>query len=329
MRAKLWLTLLACCLSVAGDAQDYIAYQRVINRVDSDVISGNLSTAALRMDSIDRAYDFVYSYHCIKALQISIKLGDESRAGHWLARSMIQGVPLWVIRSNELTRKIFDLPVGQKIAAQADSLHAIYISHIDTALNRRIRRLMDADAIRTRRVNDGNPLLRHTIYGLQWVHNNTKEVIQLVDIIRQYGYPEEKVVGLSLNLEDSAALTPFMRDAGTDLVLRNREAFFMFLHYFSTKRKDMNDLLLPQVAAGNMPPYQYARINDYLSINTSARRYPRFYHFGRLPEGADPAAVNARRAAIGLPSCEAQLRTERLYLEYRKSGRLNREVILD
>lgn len=44
----------------------------------------------------------------------------------------------------------------------------------------------------------------------------------------------------------------------------------MLLHYFSTKREDLNALLQPQVAPGNLPPYQYARINDYLSHNTSA-----------------------------------------------------------
>ena len=323
---KFFLLLL---LSLSTSAQDYSAYQRCINRVDRDIMKREWASATQRMDSVYRDYDFIYARHCVKGLKLALLQQDEQRSAQWLGRSILQGVPLWVLRNHELCRPVFELAATQTVLARYDSLHRVYLSRIDTALARRIQNMMDADTRYTRRVNDGFILLRHTLYGLQWIRHNKQQTRELEQIIRQYGFPEERLIGLPQSVADSAALAAYLRQEGPDLVLQNRQAFFMLLHYFSTKRKDLNPLLLPQVAIGNLPPYQYARINDYLSRNTSAQRYSRYYDFGSMPDEEDLAAVDQRRDRLGLPPYEEQQWKRQLHWDARKSSKLGREILLE
>lgn len=316
-------------LSLSASAQDYVAYQRCINRVDQDIMKREWVSATQRMDSLYRDYDFIYARHCVKGLQLALRQEDEQRAAQWLGRSILQGVPLWVLRQNELCHLVFTMPSGQAVLARYDSLHGVYLSRIDTALARRIQHMTDADTRYTRRVNNGFIPLRHTLYGLQWIRHNKQQTRELEQIIRQYGFPEEKLIGLPQNISDSGLWAGFMQREGIDLVLQHKQAFFMLLHYFSTKRQDLNALLLPQVAIGNLPPYQYARINDYLSRNTSAQDYPRYYDFGSMPDEEDLAVVDQRRDSLGLPPYEEQQWKRQLRWDARKNSKLGREILLE
>ncbi|HTN18764.1 MAG TPA: hypothetical protein VL092_13825 [Chitinophagaceae bacterium] len=316
-------------LSFSASAQDYSAYQHCMNRVDRDIMTKNWASATQRMDSVYRDYEFIYARHCVKGLQLALLQQDEQRAAQWLGRGILQGVPLWVLRNNEVCRPVFELAATQAVLGRYDSLHRVYLSSIDTTLARRIQNMMDADTRYTRRVNDGFILLRHTLYGLQWMRHNKQQARELEQIIRQYGFPEEKLIGLPQSVEDSAELCWFAQREGVEQVLQNRQAFFMLLHYFSTKRKDLNALLLPQIAIGNLPPYQYARINDYLSRNTSAQRYPRYYDFGSMPDEEDLAGVDQRRDALGLPPYEEQQWKRQLHWDARRSSSLGREILLE
>lgn len=329
MKHYLWLCLI---LFPAGSrGQDYIDYQRIINRVDNQIVAGDFRAAARRMDSIDRQYDFVFARHCIKGLQLACLSEDESRAAHWMTRCFVQGVPLWMIRNNALTKRTLSWPATGVVVGKYDSLHSVYLSRIDTALSRRIDRLMDRDAFYTRRVNDGAFPLRQTLYALQWVRNNTREIREIEEIIAQYGYPEEKIIGLPAKTGDSAGLARYMRHAGIDLVAQNRQAFFMYLHYFSTKRAGTRtmSLLRPQIAIGNMPAYQYARLQDYLSDVTSAKKYPVYLEFSALKPWMDTTGLDSRRAAIGLSSYAEGDRNRAIRLKREFSGAADEEVVLE
>lgn len=206
-------------LSLSSSAQDYSAYQRCMNRVDRDIMKREWASATQRMDSVYRDYEFIYARHCVKGLQLALLQQDEQRVAQWLGRRILQGVPLWVLRNHELCRPVLALPSGQAVLARYDSLHSVYLSRIDTALAHRIQGMMDADTRYTRRVNDGFILLRHTLYGLQWIRHNKQQTRELEQIIRQYGFPEEKLIGLPQSVEDSAGLYWFAQREGVEQVL--------------------------------------------------------------------------------------------------------------
>lgn len=308
--------------------EDYIHYQQLLHRADEAILQNNLPEALLIMDSVYSDYTFVYARHCVKGLQLALKLHDDLRGARWLQRCLVQGVPVWMLRNNNITRELWQRPYGPKVIALMDSFRAVYYSRIDTNLRRHVSRMMSKDALRTRRINDGFLPLRYSFYALSWWRHNKLQAQEIAKITLQAGFPEERLIGLPPLLEDSVTLAPYMRREGINLVLQNREAFFMLLHYFSTKRPDMNELLLPQVALGNLPPMQYARLNDYLSFNTSSKRYANYHvHQPRHQENAD--SVNLRRARLGIYPAEYQMQHENRHNLLRKQGRLEDEIVFD
>lgn len=309
-------------------AQDYIRYQRIFNRVDEDILNHRLSDARQRLDSVAHQYDFIYAVHCVKALQVALVLADSAAADKWLVRSLLRGVPLWMLRQNEITRQAYRYANCRATLAAYDSLHQVYRAAINQALARQIDSLLAIDFRYTGRVNNGFFLLRHTLYGLQWLHNNKKEFRILSKIIDAYGYPGERIIGLPLSYEDSAAYAPFVSQAGLSVALQDRRVLFILLHYYSTPRHDINDKLYANLLTGNIPASHYARINDYLAEYDKHRhgQYVAYGVHGRAGNTADP---DTRRAAIGLNTLAAQHRNDSLVLEYRKKKAIHREIILE
>lgn len=332
MSKLLRFLILLTMLPVYTGAQtpDYIDYQRAVNRADARIRSNDLDGAAAILDSLGRSYDFVYAQHCFKALQVACVRNDHERADYWLARCLRQGVPLWMLRYNELTKKALAYPNTQHTLAHSDSLHAVYEASINLPLSRAIDSLMAMDMKHTRRVNDGFILFRHTLYGLQWIHNNTRVFRRLSRIIEQYGFPGERVIGLGAAIQDSAELVRFMRNEGPSLTLAQRMPLFMMLHYTSTRRPDITPMLLPSVANGNLPANQFARINEYLVINSGKGRggYKDYWEFDRRHTG-NTDTINRLRDAIGLNTVEEQRLNDSLRFEWRKTKTMNSQIALE
>ncbi|RYD58368.1 MAG: hypothetical protein EOP56_05470 [Sphingobacteriales bacterium] len=312
-----------------ASAQSYIAYQHVFNRVDEDVLSERLEDAVPRLDTIFHSYSFVYARHCIKALQISCALNDTVRADAWLTRAFLQGVPLWVIRSNNITKKALEYIPCQKTTLQKDSLHTIYRSKINTALAAEVNELLVKDYHYTRKVNDGFILFRHTLYGLQWVRNNKKEYREISRIIGAYGYPGERLIGLPLTEQDSANNARFVLNNGIGLEMQDRRVFFMLLHYYSSRGRTLNEKLYSCIDKGDLPAYQYARINDYLALYGKRSEYKdaSYYEFHDIEGNTD--SLNRKRFSIGLNTFEQQERNKSAELRMRKERSLNDHVILE
>jgi hypothetical protein len=85
--------------------QNYLEYQRIMNRVDEDLFAEDNSLALARLDSVFCQFDFIFAKHCLKALQISLFENDSARANKWLAKSFVQGIPLTVIGLDSLAGK--------------------------------------------------------------------------------------------------------------------------------------------------------------------------------------------------------------------------------
>ncbi len=163
------LTIYLFLLFLTGNSfgQNYIEYQRTFNRIDEDILTQNYKLAIERLDTIYTSYNFIFAKHCIKALQICITINDSVNADKWLAKCFIQGVPLWIIRNNEITKKSLQYSTTQNTIQKFDSLYSIYESSIDTKLSMKIDSLFTLDQKYTHKINDGFFALRFTIYANQ------------------------------------------------------------------------------------------------------------------------------------------------------------------
>ena len=326
---KITLVISSIFLSLQIFAQDYFEYHRIINRIDENIINEEYSIAIERLDSLSENYNFIFARHCFKALQICCKSGDTINANIWLEKSFIQGIPIWMLKSNELTKNVFNYSTTQHTIEQYDSLHNIYTKSINHVLRNKIDSLFAIDQLYTRKVNDGFILLRHTYHGLRWLKNNKNQFEILNEIIDTYGYPGERLIGLPKFIEDSAQFVKHFSFYGP--FLKETDAYIMLIHYYSNPRSDINNKLFKNVKLGNLPPYQYGALNDFMA-KWGKKKYGDFKYFNVWHQDTDSskkAEIDDRRNSIGLNSCEQQNRNNLIWKERRKNNTANSEIILE
>lgn len=325
---SLKLLPLLFCFVAKVHAQDYIEYHQRINRIDQDLLNNELSSAINRFDSIYTRFDFIFARHCFKALQISCETKDSLRANQWLEKAFIHGVPLWMIRNNEITKSSLNYSNTNNTLRSYDSLHNVYLNSIDTALRKQIDCLIEIDQDYTKKVNDGFILTRYTYHAIRWLRNNKKQVEILKKIIEEKGYPGEKIIGLPLPMNDSIlSINRFYRNGPW---LRETHAYIMFIHYYSNRRPDINNMLIEQINKGNLLPYQFGSFNDFLA-RWGKRKYNNTYYnvWHKDPNADKENEINNRRYRIGLNTIKEQDILETISNERIKNRSANSSIILE
>ncbi len=305
--------------------QNYILYHQTFNRVDDDVLLGNYDLALVRLDSIYTNYHFIYAQHCMKSLQICCSINDSIRANKWLEKGFKQGIPIWIISTNELTKKSLLYSTTKNTIQSFDSLYSVYKASINSNLANQIDSLFIIDQKYTKKVNDGFILFRHTIYGLRWVINNKKQFKIIDNIINEYGFPGEKLIGLPKSYEDSVSTVKFISFWGP--YLRQWKAYFMLLHYFTSRRNvsdDFKNKLFQNMLNGNISPFQFANICDYIYTHSKNSEYERYHGYDTNTNN-----INKKRIAIGLNSLEQEKRNIIINRERRKNKQSNSEILLE
>jgi hypothetical protein len=322
------ITAILCLLCGNVFGQDYVAYQKIINRIDEDIITNDLQSATAKFDTIYKQYSFVFATHCIKALQICCANTDSINADKWLAKCFVQGVPLWVIRTNELTNKAIGYSTTQHTLKKYDSLRVVYKAAVNWEVARQIDSLIAIDQRHTKMVNDGFILWRYILYYPLWLRNNKRQFAIIDSIIDKYGFPGERLIGLPEHYNDSALhysdfvfYGPFLADTRTRTML---------LHYYSTAHKDINNKLKANVANGFLPAYQYGAINDFLAEYGKKRYGYKYYNVWHTDINKDNIPhINERRALIGLSTYETQLKHSLIWRERRKNKIANSSIVLE
>jgi hypothetical protein len=306
-------------------AQDYITYHHVFHRIDEDVLAENWNMALQRLDTIYVSYDFIYAKHCLKAIQICGKVGDKKRGEQWLHKSFLQGVPLWILFKSEPVRSILQNYSAAGIQKAYDSLRSLHKSRINLQLAAQVDKMEAEDIRRTRRVNDGFFLFRHTIYGLQWIQMNKRHARTIKTITETYGYPGERLIGLSGDYDDSVTLPRFHF---WHRLLSDERAYVMLIHHYSYP--GINIDLQEAVKNGYMHPEQFGTISDYKTRYGKGRdKKAKYYYVWYDKMEESPDAVEQRRHAIGLNTLQQQKRNANLEMERAKNKVSQKEVILE
>ncbi len=326
---KTFLTIFISLFWINSFGQNYIEYQKTFNRIDNDILSNNFSEASKRLDTIYNSNDFVYAKHCIKALQISCHQNDSINADKWLIKSFKQGVPLWIIRNNEITSKVFNYYQTTNTLKLYDSLNAIYKASINYSVSKIIDSLYFIDQKFTDKVNNGFVLLRHTIYGLQWLKNNKRQFNVIRELIEQYGFPGEKLIGLPEYYQDSLEAYKNVLSYGPSI--EDFRVYVMLIHYFSNPRKDINDKLFESVKKGFIQPNQFGALNDFMA-KWGKKKYGnyKFYNVWHYDSNKNNIhEINCRREKIGLSTFEEQIRNDEIYNGRRKNKTINKSIKLE
>lgn len=308
--------------------QNYIDYQKIINRVDNDICTNQLESAILRLDTVYEVYPFIYAKHCYKALQISCQLKDSIEVDKWLKKSFIQGIPFWIVQEDTLLKSVFDYENCKESLHEYDSLRKIYLGKVNVPLRKTVDSLIEIDQRLTHQVNDGFILLRYTYHLYRWLNNNKRQLEIIKQLTASFGFPGEQLIGLPMQCEDSVKFQP---NTSPGILLQETNTYIMLIHCFSNPRPDFNELLIAEVKKGNIPANQYGAINDFMAAYGKNKygnySYYNVWHTDPLEENI--RSINDNRNKIGLMSFEEQERNQRLFYERRKNRTLYKEIILE
>lgn len=300
----------------------YLAYTQQITNVSLLVFEGKEQEALQKFDSLFDAYPYIFASHTYLGLQLAGKLKNEPLGYKYLRRAFLTGVPAYLVRRDSLISGLKTLNPRQwnRTMAQYDSLHQIYLNTLHTPLKHSVDSLYEIDQALTDRLNQS--VILRPVYWIRWNRQNKRHVAFLANLIRHSGYPGEKQTGITtLDFTDSLHCR-----YGVNCFISNHKTLFMFIHYFSRKRNDLNALLLPEVASGNMSAYEYAVINDFLA-EWSKGAYRHYYH-NEWHQGApeDQAQINENRKRLGLCSLQ-QREAFRTYWKDISKNRLEYKTI--
>lgn len=309
--------------------QNYVDYHRTFNRIDKDILSNNYREAIKQLDSIYSKFDFIYAKHCFKALQICVSANDSIKADKWLEKSFKQGIPIWIIRINEITNKSLSYSTTQKTLNSFDSLHSIYNASINTKLREKIDSILIIDQKFTQKMNTGFVLFK-PIFWLQWGAHNKRQLKLLKKIIETYGYPEERLIGLS-TIQDSAAFARTFTFWGPS-ELRDSKVQIMLQHCYSTWHTidiDFKDALFKNLCDGNIPAFQFALIIDFMFPDKPKYMKENYFKGNGDLKLENIEKMNESRNSIGLPNIEQEKRNILINIERRKNKKANSEIMLE
>ncbi len=207
---------------------------------------------------------------------------NDTSAYEYLLKSFQLGIPLDLIKKSnrcKIIRK--NISNWKTTKAQYNSIREIYLKSLNLDLRNQLKKIDKSDQKYRKRI---------FVSRKQWrkqTHIDSVNYNKILEIITQYGYPSEKIIGGHIDNSD-AEITAYM----------------VFMH---NPRKELIEYLLPFVKNGQMSPYRYARIVDRIYyIQHKQQFYGTMYNKHYDFPIWDAQNLNKRRREIGLYSIEMQ-----------------------
>ena len=294
-------TLFLCILFSfsAAYAQNYFDYHRLVVKAEKDILEKKPIRALHKYEKLFQTYNFIYAIDYFTAAQLATQLNQQERAIGYLRKGITRGISLKLITDNSILSDLQSHAEWKQLVTDYDRLHEMYLKSIDQELCQKVNELFQSDLIITGSLTDAGKFST-TFVGMKWKKQIRRNGEALIEIIKKHGFPGERLIGLD---ECENTMTDDQQHiVGRNVLLNSKMTFIMLMHYYSEPNRDINAILFNEVKKGNMPPSQYAVIQDYLTEWGNGRFGDyNFYNQWRIElESGEERAINERRAAIGL-----------------------------
>ncbi|MCL2073795.1 MAG: hypothetical protein FWH18_07735 [Marinilabiliaceae bacterium] len=300
-------------------SQNYIEYSKIKWKAVDCIIDDKFHESQIYFDSLYNNYDFIFAGDCFYALKVAILNNDSVGASKYLLKGISMGLPVESIKKDIFINKNLNFDLWQNINREIiDSLLEIYYGRINNDLLQKIIPMFELDQKVTNQVN------KSFLYYFKW-RRVTKINAKIVKgMINEYGFPGEKIVGVSENIGDIERYIP------------NRyETFYMLVHYFSNYEKDWdeyNQLLYNQLENGNLTPYAYGFFCDFRAKwKRNKRKGFEFIYNVWDPylNETKTEEINNRRESIGLLDVDFEKKKREHNLNIHKNRLYDSKIFLE
>lgn len=313
---KIISTLIILFSISSAFSQNYIDFQKNITHAEIAILDSNYSEASHIYYELFQKYDFVFLGNCVSACQSAIALDNDSLAFYFAERAVKQGLKMNQLESEKTLKLLQTKPQWENFRSKYDSLRAIYTNSVNWELRKKINELHDRDQLwRDRHELQWWNFLWKPLIKRRWYKELEKIVeIELVPLIKQYGYPGEKLIGI----DEKYMHHKFREEHYDSFMVR-----LILIHYYSTNRSLDDTFLIEEIKKGNLQAKQFGDFHDfraaYSSESSLAKNefYAQWWYNLKFSK-TEIEEINKRRAEIGLGTHEQRMRESKHFIDYRK-----------
>jgi hypothetical protein len=297
-------------------SQNYIDFQKNITRAEITILDSNYTEASNIYYDLFQNYNFVFLGNCVSACQSAIAINNDTLAFYFANRAIKHGLKMNQIETEKTLKLLQTKPQWNSFSTNYDSLRTIYTKSVNWELRKKINELHDRDQLwRDRHELQWWNLLWKPLIKRRWYKELEQIVeIELVPLIKQYGYPGEKLIGI-----DEKYMHHKFRDEHYDSFMVS----LILIHYYSKNRSLDDAFLIEEIKKGNLNAKQFADFHDfraaYSSDDSPAKNefYAQWCNNLKFSK-TEIEEINKRRAKIGLGTHEQRMREQKNFIESRK-----------
>ena len=274
--------------------QNYLEYYTQVNQAKLLAADLNYSSSALRYKKAFEEYDFEFARDCINAMEVSSLAGLDSLTFYFVECALKRGAPFSYFLKSVALSDFRLTEYWNSLTADSTIFRREYESNIHQELRDEINQMFKEDQqIRERYYKWSNFLLR-PIIGNKWKKLNHYQVMRLMEITKNQGFPGEKFIGIDLP-EYHYKISDGQFSAGMPIVI--------FVHHYSQPNVSYDSLLFTEVLKGNLNNEHFATICDF-EAEFGKNKFPSYGYYGlrHKPKNYKTDEFFEKRRNIGLLS---------------------------
>lgn len=272
MRHALLLYLFICPIFLkAQNNVNYIDYHKQIIIAEQFFLYNNSKAALKKYKQIFDEWEQPFAKDCYIAAQLACMAKDTSNATYFFKKCFENGVEWNTLLASRAVSMLFaeDVSYKRHVASFFDEYYKKYTERIDTVYNAIIYNMYKHEyglrAIAEHSRNDHDKFAR-------WMQVEDSNMYELVDIIREKGFPGEKRIGMCYyNQLDNN------RDRSLTRIFLSCNAATLFFHH-RCGYELLKEQLMQAVKDGELHPREYGLIYEWSHAYFSRKNWDDEYH---------------------------------------------------
>jgi hypothetical protein len=272
---------------------DYTTYHQDIIRAEELIIDGKYSDALQIFEEIFAKYDYIFLKEYKVAAQLALFTKDETKAFKFIKKGISDGWTLDEITGDKFFKPLQKEKEWETIQSQYDTLRSKYNKRINQLLSAEIHEMFKRDQRLDLPYYFRIGQKAKERYALKkFAPNSEKQIIRLNQILNNYGYPGEKLIG---------------NEIWTLTILIHHNSISTGYAQKDTLYPALKSKLFNAIRKGEMSPDDYALIEDWY-VGVKSNWKDGAYGYVTTLTKKDSAKSNTSRQSIGLCSIETRNR---------------------
>jgi len=292
VKYSLSIVLLGCLFisSKSTEKKDYLNYHSKIIECEQLIVDGKSNAAIQMFDSLFNRFDFLFLRDIKVATELSAYEKDYKSGLKFLRLGIKTGWTLKSINKSDNLKSLKEHSEWVKIISKYDSLHKIFLSRLNFQVKEQVHEMFKKDQKKALgalfRIGQK---AQNKYTEKKFAPHSEKQLDLLDNILKQYGYPGEQLIGNSL---------------WASVILCHHNSISQNYNSKDTLYTQLRPKLMEALIRGEISPYELAQIEDWRTAGLSGHELTSFGFIGKIPSNKELTTVNKNRVDIGMRSIE-------------------------